>query len=74
VEQFPTYAAYRVAIVGLVAALGTGALVCSTTGRRETAVLLWTSSGLLGLTATLAQATRSEQDRQAQGLRGGRRA
>lgn len=73
-EEFPLYAAYRVAVVGLVAALGTGALVASSTGRREGAILLWTTGGIIGLTATLAQAARSEQDRQAQGLRGGRRA
>lgn len=73
-EEFPLYASYRVAVIGLVAALGTGALVASTTGRREAAILLWTTGGLLGLTATLAQAARSEQDRQASGLRGGRRA
>ncbi len=69
-ESFPVYAAFRVGIVGLVAALGTGALVASTTGHRTGAILLWTTGGLLGLTATLAQAARSEQDRQAQGLRG----
>lgn len=69
----PSYAWYRIAVVGVVAALGSGALLASVSGRRETAVLLWTTSGLLGLTATLAQAARSEQDRKDQGL-GGRHA
>lgn len=69
-QDFPTYAFFRVAVVGVVAALGTGALVASTTGRREAAILLWTTGGLLGLTATLAQAARAEQDRLAQGLGG----
>jgi hypothetical protein len=70
--DLPVYAYYRVLVVGVVAALGTGALVASTTGRREAAILLWTTGGLLGLTATLAQATRSEHDRFLGGL-GGRR-
>ena len=64
---------FRVGSVGVVAALGSGALLASATGRRETAVVLWTMGGLLGLTLTLAQATRAELDRQLQGL-GGRHA
>jgi len=72
VDAFPLYAGFRVAIVGVTAALGTGALVASATGRKEAAILLWTTGGIMGLTVTLAQAARVEQDRQAQGL-GGRR-
>lgn len=57
----------RIAILTLVAGLGTTGLLASMTGRREVGAAALTMGGLLGLVATAGQAMADEQERRRAG-------